>query len=252
MNNMVRKNRTLGLSGIQTPITLLNRDGKSQHSIASCQVKAQVTGELEIDLATELTINLQDLCDNITPTFWQKRLNQIQKKCQTDYLELEISFPFFIAKKAPISEIYGMMEYNATFNSNTNEKGITSTIKIPITTLCPCSKEISNGGAHNQRAEAILTVHACDRIWLEDLIETVEESASCPVYSVLKRPDEKYVTERAFANPMFVEDVVRKIAREVSNYQKINKFSISVESFESIHKHNAYAYVDSEDLPVNI
>lgn len=240
--------RNLGVSGLQTQISLPTKSGALQHSIATCKVTAQLKNELKIDLASEISQHLQEFCNNISPAYWQKLLREIKEKCKIMSLGIEISFPYFVNKKAPISDIHGMMEYSATFTGNSEKEGLITTIAIPITTLCPCSKEISNGGAHNQRAEAILTVQTNEHIWLEDLIETVEESASCPVYSVLKRPDEKYVTERAFENPMFVEDVVRKIATKMTVFENIDHFSISVESFESIHKHNAYAFVHSDDL----
>ncbi|MCI5118651.1 MAG: GTP cyclohydrolase I FolE2, partial [Candidatus Electrothrix sp. LOE1_4_5] len=121
-------------------------------------------------------------------------------------------------------------------------------VKVPLTTLCPCSKEISQQGAHNQRAEVTLTLQPLGFIWLEELNRMVESCGSCELYALLKRPDEKFVTEAAYANPMFVEDVVRKVAQKAKDHTTIGWFSVSVESFESIHKHSAYAYVDSLDL----
>lgn len=239
---------TLGISQLQHPIQLQNSDGSIQHSIASCKATAHNTHESDSNLAHHVQSLLPDLSTQIAPTFWNERLTKVKRAMEAESIDFQIDFPFFIDKEAPVTKMRGLMEYECTFSASSNSQELTTTLKVPVTTLCPCSKEISNGGAHNQRAEAILTVHTCERIWIEELITLVEESASCPVYSVLKRPDEKYVTEKAFSNPMFVEDVVRKIAVEAAAHPLISRFTVSVESFESIHKHSAYAFVDSEDL----
>jgi len=121
-------------------------------------------------------------------------------------------------------------------------------VNVPITTVCPCSKEISNHGAHNQRGMVRLAVRFKRFIWIEDLVRLVEYAASCEVYSVLKRPDEKYVTERAFDNPKFVEDVVRDVAKELKNDSNVLWFMVDVENFESIHNHSAYACIERKKL----
>jgi GTP cyclohydrolase I len=160
-----------------------------------------------------------------------------------------MTFPYFIAKNAPVSKTASLMEYKCTFTGSINrQEDMLLTVSVPVTTLCPCSKEISNAGAHNQRAEVTLTVRPTRFIWLEDLISLIEDCGSCQVFALLKRPDEKYVTEEAYANPMFVEDVVRLVAQRSLRHPDIDWFSVEVESFESIHKHSAYAFVDSDDL----
>jgi GTP cyclohydrolase I len=160
-----------------------------------------------------------------------------------------MTFPYFIDKKAPVSDTHSLMEYSCGFSGGIgDDEGFILSVSVPVTTLCPCSKEISAGGAHNQRAEVTLNVKFKDFIWVEDLISMVEQSASCELYALLKRPDEKYVTEKAFNNPMFVEDVVRKVAVLALADPNITWFSAGVESFESIHKHSAYAYVDSDEI----
>jgi GTP cyclohydrolase I len=137
------------------------------------------------------------------------------------------------------------MEYQCTFKGSLNDKSdLVTIIHVPISTLCPCSKEISEYGAHNQRGEVKLQVRFKKFIWIEDLIHLVEDCSSSDVYSVLKREDEKYVTERAYDNPMFVEDVVREIATKLNNDPNITWFAVESENFESIHNHNAYAYIE--------
>ena len=158
-------------------------------------------------------------------------------------------FSYFIAKKAPISGTVSLMEYQCAFIASSETSGEPLlTVVVPVTTLCPCSKEISECGAHNQRAEITFTVRPLALIWLEDLIVMAEACGSSEVYALLKRPDEKHVTERAYAQPMFVEDVARKVAQKAMQHTDIAWFSVGVESFESIHNHSAYAFVDSRDL----
>ena len=158
---------------------------------------------------------------------------------------MEITFPYFIKKSAPVTGSEGLMEYKCTFKGSLNKgSDLITIIHVPISTLCPCSKEISEYGAHNQRGEVRLQVRFKKFIWIEDLIKLVEKSASCDVFSVLKREDEKYVTEQAYKNPMFVEDIVRDIAERLNKDPNITWFAVESENFESIHNHNAYAFIE--------
>jgi GTP cyclohydrolase I len=159
---------------------------------------------------------------------------------------LELSFPFFMEKTAPVSRAVGLMEYGCvlTGHESDEERDITVSVTVPVTTLCPCSREISRYGAHNQRGEVKVTVRYERFFWLEELIRLVESSASSEVYSLLKRADEKMVTERAYDNPRFVEDVVREVAVKLMADPNYLWFSISAENFESIHNHSAYAYLE--------
>lgn len=242
--------KCVGISGLQSPIKLQQQNGEIQQSIATCTATATNMMNDKGDLSQEVALHLHGFTEQITPINWNKLLTRIKNSLMASEVSIEIEFPFFISKKAPISGIAGLMEYKCSFSGNSNDDAISTTVHVPVTTLCPCSKEISEGGAHNQRAEATFTVFMTERIWIEELIEIIEKSASCELYSVLKRPDEKYVTEKAFNNPMFVEDVVRKITLEALEHPRIENFTIGVESFESIHKHSAYAYVDSDDLKI--
>jgi GTP cyclohydrolase I len=159
---------------------------------------------------------------------------------------LEMSFPYFIEKKAPISLATGLMDYACRISGFSDAAGkvdLMSEVVVPITSVCPCSKEISDFGAHNQRGEVRLRLRFKKFIWLEDMIELVESTASSDVYSVLKRVDEKCVTERAYQNPKFVEDMVRDVAQRLISDPNIIWFSVSAENFESIHNHSAYAHI---------
>ena len=174
-------------------------------------------------------------------------LEEMKKRLNAESAHMEISFPYFINKAAPVTGSEGLMEYECTFKGSLNEgPDLVTIIRVPISTLCPCSREISDSGAHNQRGEVRLQVRFKKFIWIEDLIKLAEESASSDVYSVLKREDEKYVTERAYNHPMFVEDIVRDIALKLNNDPNITWFAVESENFESIHNNNAYAYIEKD------
>ncbi len=160
---------------------------------------------------------------------------------------IEITFSYFIEKTSPVTGAKGLMNYTCSIlGSSASDKSNDMVLKVavPITSVCPCSREISDYGAHNQRGEVLVSTRFKKFIWIEDIIELVEKSASCDVYSVLKREDEKYVTEHGYNNPKFVEDVVRDVAQILMQDENITWFSVSAENFESIHNHSAYAYIE--------
>jgi GTP cyclohydrolase I len=169
-------------------------------------------------------------------------LQRMKEKLGASSAHLEIQFPYFIEKKAPVSGARGLMEYTCTFNASLDSSfDFILGVKVPVTSLCPCSKELARFGAHNQRSVMTVRVRYRKFIWIEDLIEIIESCGSSPVYSMLKREDEKFVTEQAYENPRFVEDMVREATQKLSAMDNITWFSIEAENFESIHKHSAYA-----------
>ena len=173
-------------------------------------------------------------------------LEKIIKKLNAQSGELKFKFKYFIDKKSPVTKLAAPMSYDCSFEGridNNNYKFILG-VKVPVTTLCPCSKEISQNGAHNQRALISVKVSydETEQVWIEDLIELVESCASCPVYSLLKRQDEKYVTEHAYSNPKFVEDVLRDVVVSLRNHPVVKEFEVECEAYESIHNHSAWAY----------
>jgi GTP cyclohydrolase I len=175
-------------------------------------------------------------------------LENMKKHLNAASAHLEMTFPYFIEKKAPVSTAPGLMDYTCRIIGSSDPEGrvdLISEVVVPISSVCPCSMEISEHGAHNQRGEVRLSTRFKKFIWMEDMIELVEASASSDVYSVLKRVDEKCVTERAFANPKFVEDIVRDVAKKLRADRNITWFSVSAENFESIHNHSAYASITS-------
>jgi GTP cyclohydrolase I len=172
----------------------------------------------------------------------------ISKKFDSDCAYITLDFAYLRRKLAPISLTESFLDYKIILTAHKEGQNLQRwvTIAVPVTTLCPCSKKISQFGAHNQRS--IITIKALlhEAIWLDDLIELAENQASCDLYGILKRPDEKYVTEKAYNNPKFVEDLVRDIALELKNNQKIKAFTVEVENFESIHNHSAYAMIQND------
>ena len=168
----------------------------------------------------------------------------IRERLEAEEATIELNFPYFIEKKAPVTGAPGLMDYQVTFAATVNgTDDFVMTVKAPAASLCPCSKEISLYGAHNQRCEIEAEVRFKGTMWIEDLVDILEGAASSPVYAVLKRPDEKYVTEAAYDNPKFVEDIVRDLAVALEKDARVRWFSINSENFESIHNHNAYAQI---------
>ncbi|MBU3945852.1 MAG: GTP cyclohydrolase I FolE2 [Proteobacteria bacterium] len=242
----------VGIKDIQLPVRIREKNGGLQNTVATVSMQARMPGPYRESCVTVFTTALNKYMDEMSVTIFSNLLEEIREALKAESASIVMSFPYFIEKKAPVTGTRSLMEYNCTFTgsvgSEKEEEDFILSVLVPVTTLCPCSKEISAVGAHNQRAEVSLNVKFSKFIWVEELIDMVEESASCPVYALLKRPDEKYVTEQAYNNPMFVEDVVRKVAVAALAHPDITWFSAGVESFESIHKHSAYAYVDSEDV----
>lgn len=174
-------------------------------------------------------------------------LTDFQTKLEAKSAHVRFNFKYFLKKEAPISGAQSVMGYDCSFEGNINEQGIYEFllgVKVPVTTLCPCSKEISKYSAHNQRAiiKIVVSYDEKEHIWLEDLIKLAESCGSCELYPILKREDEKYVTEKAYENPKFVEDVIRDVILKLKENKIINSFEVECEAFESIHNHSAWAY----------
>jgi GTP cyclohydrolase I len=161
---------------------------------------------------------------------------------------IEMSFPYFVNKTAPVSGVQSLLDYDVTFIGEIIEGQYRFTMKvlIPVTSLCPCSKEISERGAHNQRSHVTITVRTKRSVWIEELVRFAEEQASSELYGLLKRPDEKFVTERAYDNPKFVEDMVRDVAATLNEDKRIDAYIVESENFESIHNHSAYALIERD------
>ncbi|WP_022671373.1 GTP cyclohydrolase FolE2 [Hippea alviniae] len=236
----------VGVKNLTYPITLLDKTKQHQHTIAKINMYVLLPSDFK---GTHMSRFIEILNENrecIDIRKIGKILREMRERLNAKKSYIELNFPYFIEKAAPITGIKSLMSYEcevkACGDENNNEE-ITLTVKVPITSLCPCSKEISDYGAHNQRGIAKISAILKEFVWIEDLINVAESSASCDIYSLLKRPDEKYVTEKAYNNPMFVEDIARNITQKLLQDKRISHFEIEVENFESIHNHNAYAFI---------
>jgi len=243
----------VGICDFTCPVRIPEKSGGIQQTVASISLSAKrPASQTEAPVGTMLTLLFAHLPD-IHSGIFSALLQAVQSSLKASEACLEMRFPYFIAKKAPISNTTSLMEYQCAFTASTQNMAEDAgepmvEVVVPVTTLCPCSKEISEAGAHNQRASITLRVRSRAMVWLEDLIALAEACGSSEVYALLKRPDEKYLTEWAYAHPMFVEDVARKAAQAASRHPDITWFSVGVESFESIHAHSAFALVDSESM----
>ena len=237
----------VGVKDIRYPITVLDKATRTQQTVAMINMYVNLPKDFKGTHMSRLVEILNEHDRMISSKNFSEILSTMKERLNAESAHIEISFPYFIMKTSPVTKSQGLMEYQCTFKGSLNKgKDLVVMINVPITTLCPCSKEISEFGAHNQRGEVRLQVRFKKFVWIEDLIQLVEENASCDVYSVLKREDEKYVTERAYNNPKFVEDIVRDIAEKLQNDNNIVWFAVESENIESIHNHNAYAYVERD------
>lgn len=239
----------VGVKGIKYPITVLDKVNKYQYTTATIDMYVDLPQDARGTHMSRFVEMLHVFRKEVSLKSFSLILEEMKQHLDAQSAHIEVRFPYFIEKKAPISGSAGLMNYNCGFiakSMDNKEIDILMEVKVPITSLCPCSKEISDKGAHNQRGEVHLTTRFKEFIWMEEMITLVESAASCELYSILKRSDEKSVTEKAYENPKFVEDIVRDIALALKRDGNITWYSISVENFESIHNHSAYAFICSD------
>jgi GTP cyclohydrolase I len=238
----------VGVRKVKYPMTLLVKGSeKSQHTVGTFSLTVdlprQHKGTHMSRFVEVLSAHNHDMSSESIPAI----LDRLRERLNADTANLEVNFTYFIEKAAPVTGRLAMMGYECGFRA-TGGKHVKFEIlvTVPVTTLCPCSREISDRGAHNQRGYVSIRVQPDDAeiLWIEDLIEIVESAASAPLYPLLKRPDEKYVTEQAFDNPRFVEDMVREVGVAFDREPRIRSYTIEVENHESIHDHNAYATIE--------
>lgn len=236
----------VGVKDIRYPIVVLDRKNGSQHTIASINMYVDLPHQFKGTHMSRFVEILNEHRGEITIKKFPDILNKMKNRFNATTAHLEVEFPYFIEKAAPVSKSKGLMEYRCKYTGRLGDKkDIVIEVRVPVSTLCPCSKEISERGAHNQRGEVRVAVRFKGFVWIEEIIKTVEASASSPVYSLLKRVDEKYVTEHAYDKAMFVEDVVREVSVNLAKNRKISWFRIEAENWESIHNHSAYAFLES-------
>lgn len=241
----------VGIKGLVIPLLIRTRDGTTQRVTASLNFFVNLSHNFRgIHMSRFVDVLYSKKDDGFDLDSLREVAGEAKRKLKAKNAYLEVSFTYFIEKQSPVSKKKSLMDYQCRIvtqiDSSESEQELV--IKAPILLLCPCSKAISRLGAHNQRGEVTVKVITDSPLWIEDLIELIESEGSSEVYAFLKRPDEKYVTEKAYQNPKFVEDVVRDIALKLKALGKTKSFSAACESFESIHHHNAYARITSKDL----
>ena len=235
----------VGIKDIKHPIKVRDRSGGYQHTIANFNMYVNLPHNFKGTHMSRFVeiLNLHER--EITVESFEEMLNEMTEKLEAESGHIEMHFPYFVNKSAPISQVQSLMDYDVTFIGEIHRQKpqLTMKVVVPVTSLCPCSKKISEYGAHNQRSHVTIAVKTKDFVWIEDLIDLIEEQASCELYGLLKRPDEKYVTERAYDNPKFVEDMVRDVAAMLNADDRITSYTVESENFESIHNHSAYACI---------
>ncbi|MCD4762422.1 MAG: GTP cyclohydrolase FolE2 [Desulfobacterales bacterium] len=238
----------VGIKNLRYPITVLDRRNGCQDTVATINMYVDLPHEYKGTHMSRFVEILNVLRPEVSLKKISDALEQMKKHLNAASSHIEVTFPYFIGKKAPVSKSPGLMDYTCRLTGSSGPDGkidFVSEVIVPVSSVCPCSKEISEAGAHNQRGEVRLSIRFKKFIWIEDMIEIVEKSGSSEVYSVLKRVDEKYITEYGFSNPKFVEDIVRDIAIKLKEDDNVTWFSVSAENFESIHNHSAYAHIAS-------
>src|SRR5215510_5369585 len=238
----------VGVKDVYHPVRVLDRSGGEQHTIANFNMYVNLPHNFKGTHMSRFVEILNSYEKEISVTSFQQMLSEMTTRLDATSGHIEMSFPYFVTKRAPVSGVESLLDYKASLLGSVHDGAsiISLRVVVPVTSLCPCSKRISDYGAHNQRSHVTITARIRSHMWIEELIEIAESEASCELYGILKRPDEKYVTERAYDNPKFVEDMVRDIAGVLNADPRIEAYEVESENFESIHNHSAYARIQRD------
>jgi GTP cyclohydrolase I len=243
----------VGIKDIRHPVQVKDRSGHIQHTVANFNMYVDLPHEFKGTHMSRFVEILNSHDWEITVESFKIMLTEMTNRLDAECGHIEMSFYYFVNKKAPASGVESLLDYQVTLSGARadNHNAINVKVVVPVTSLCPCSKKISDYGAHNQRSHVTVDVRTNGFIWIEEIIDIVESQASSELYGLLKRPDEKVVTERAYDNPKFVEDMVRDIAAEMNNDDRIIEYTVESENFESIHNHSAYALIHKDKRKPN-
>ena len=237
----------VGIKDIRHPVRVKDRSAGEQHTIATFNMYVGLPHNFK---GTHMSrfVEILHAEREISVESFRAMLTGMTTRLEADTGHIEMSFPFFVMKKAPVSGVESLLDYGASLigEHRNGQTKMWLRVNVPVTSLCPCSKKISDYGAHNQRSHVTITVQLRTHMWIEELIEIAESEASCELYGILKRPDEKYVTERAYDNPKFVEDMVRDVATRLNADERVAAYVVESENFESIHNHSAYALIEHD------
>ncbi|MCP4022820.1 MAG: GTP cyclohydrolase I FolE2 [Desulfobacteraceae bacterium] len=240
----------VGIKGLKYPIKVLDKTTGLQSTVAQISMYVDLPHQCKGTHMSRFVEILHLFRTKVSLESLTNILEDMKEILGAESSHIEITFPYFIEKKSPVTSAKGLMDFTCSIFGSSNashDTDIVLKVAVPVTSVCPCSKEISDFGAHNQRGEVLVSTRFEKFIWIEDIVNLVEKSASCDIFSVLKREDEKYVTEQAYNNPKFVEDIVRDVAKALIEDINITWFSVSAENFESIHNHSAYAYIEQHN-----
>jgi GTP cyclohydrolase I len=238
----------VGIKDIRHPVRIKDRSGHEQHTVATFKMYVYLPHNFKGTHMSRFVAILNGHEDEIGVATFRQMLTEMADRLESEAGHIEMRFPFFVKKQAPVTGVSSLLDYDVTLIGEIRDGRPRMSVKVvvPVTSLCPCSKKISDYGAHNQRSHVTVEARTRGFLWIEELIEMVEAEGSCELFGLLKRPDEKYVTERAYDNPKFVEDTVRDVARRLNDDERISAYVIEAENFESIHNHSAYAMIERD------
>ncbi len=241
----------VGIKGIRHPVRVRDRSAGEQHTIATFNMYVNLPHNFKGTHMSRFVEILNRHEYEISVASFRRMLIEVKQALEARSGYIEMSFPYFIEKTAPVSAVRSLLDYEVSFIGIFREAQPFTELKVvvPVTSLCPCSKMISDYGAHNQRSHVTVRIKTRKFVWVEELIAIVEQEASCELFGLLKRPDEKFVTERAYDNPKFVEDIVRDVAARLNDDARILGYTVESENFESIHNHSAYALIEKNKEP---
>ena len=238
----------VGVKAIRHPMQIRERSGGVQHTIATFNMYVGLPHQFKGTHMSRFVEILNAHEREISPDTFRVMLREMVAKLEAESGHIEMTFPYFVMKQAPVTKVESVVKYDASLIGEIHDGVEEMWIRVVVaaTSLCPCSKKISDYGAHNQRSHITIKARVREHVWIEELIDIAEQEASCEVFGILKRPDEKYVTERAYDNPKFVEDMVRDVAAVLNLDDRITRYVVESENFESIHNHSAYALIERD------
>ena len=238
----------VGIKDIRHPVRVRDRSDGEQHTVATFNMYVYLPHNFKGTHMSRFVQILNGHERELSVNSFKEMLSEMAERLESEKGHIEMRFPFFVEKSAPVTNVKSLMDYDVTFIGEIRDGRPSMYVKVvvPVTSLCPCSKEISAYGAHNQRSHITVQVRSRGFIWIEEIIDLVEKEASCELFGLLKRPDEKHVTERAYDNPKFVEDAVRDVARRLNDDDRVAAYIVESENFESIHNHSAYALIERD------
>lgn len=238
----------VGIKDISHPISVQRHDGTKQSSIATFSMSVNLPHDQKGTHMSRFIEQLNESETIISAKGFNRLLSNMTERLEAQNGYVELQFPYFIEKTAPVSGVKSLMDYQVNLIGQIEQGHIDATLEVtvPVKSLCPCSKKISEYGAHNQRSHLTVGINCNSKLWLDELIPLIESQASAELYAILKRPDEKFVTEKAYENPKFVEDVVRDVANELDLNNHVLRYYVHAENFESIHNHSAFAVIEHD------